>query len=86
MDFLILIGQRNHLPRGEYEALEVIDSHCDDENPDFMIDKRAAAIKSGEFDAVTVMRIRVPHDAVTQALYPATKAVAGVPVTPPAAG
>lgn len=86
MDFLILVGQRKHLPHGEYEALEVIDGQGDEENPEFMTDKRDAAIKSGEFDVVTVMRIRVPHDVVTQALYPAASAVAGVAVMPLAAG
>ncbi len=84
MDFLILVGQRKHLPRGEYEALEVIDAHGDEENPDFMTDKRDAAIKSGAFDAVHVLRVRVPPDAVTLARYPAARAVAGVSVMPPA--
>ena len=77
MDFLILVAQRTHASRGDYEALEVIDSASNDENPDFMEDKRRQAIASGDFDAVTVVNVRVPDAAITAALYPATTPIPG---------
>ena len=79
MDFLILIGQRKQRYPGEYapEALEVLDANGNDENPDFLIEKRDEYEASREFDALAVMTVRVPDAAVTAALYPHAKAVDG---------
>lgn len=77
MDFLILVAQRTNIPRGDYEALEVIDGAGNDENPDFMEQKRREAIASRHFDAVAVVNVRVPHAAITAALFPETTPIAG---------
>lgn len=79
MDFFILVGQRKQRYSGEYmpEALEVIDDIGNSDNPDFLIDKRAEYEASKEFDALSVVRIRVPDDAIKFALYPDSRAIAG---------
>jgi hypothetical protein len=79
MDFLILVGQRKGRYEGEYapEALEVIDSNGNDENPDFMGEKLEGYAGTKEFDALAVLTIRVSGAAVTEALYPAAKAIKG---------
>lgn len=76
MDLLILVGQR----KGEYgpEALEVIDGFGNDENPDFLIERKADAEASKEFDSLAVVRVRIPGAAITEALYPASKAIDGL--------
>lgn len=82
MDFLILVGQRKERYEGEYfpEALEVIDANGNDENPDFLIDKKDEYERSKEFDSLTVVRIRVPVAEITEALYPTSKAIGGLVV------
>ena len=82
MDFLILVGQRKERYEGEYlpEALEVIDANGNDENPDFLIDKKDEYERSKEFDSLTVVRIRVPGAAITESLYPTSKAIGGLVV------
>lgn len=79
MDFLILVGKRKERYEGEYlpEALEVIDANGNDENPDFLIERKAEAEASNEFDSLAVVRVRVLGDAVMEALYPASKAIEG---------
>lgn len=79
MDFLILVGQRKGLYPGEYlpEALDVIDGNGNDENPDFLIDSKVKYEASKEFSAVSIIRVRVPDTAITEALYPASKAIEG---------
>lgn len=83
MDFLILIGQRKCRYAEQYapEALEVIDEYGNDENPDFLVEKMAEYKKTNEFDSLAVVRIRVMSAAITEALYPASKAIAGTVVS-----
>ena len=61
MDFLILVGQRKQRYEGEYlpEALEVIDANGNDENPDFLIDKRDEYERTEEFDSLAVVRVTI---------------------------
>ena len=82
MDFLILVGQRKQRYEGEYlpEALEVIDANGNDENPDFLIDKRDEYERTEEFDSLAVVRVRVSGAAITEALYPTSKAIGGLVV------
>ena len=82
MDFLILVGQRKQRYEGEYlpEALEVIDANGNDENPDFLIDKRDEYERTEEFDSLAVVRIRVSGAAITEALHPTNKAIGGLVV------
>jgi hypothetical protein len=79
MDFFILVGQRIERYPGEYspEALEVIDEIGNIDNPDFLIEKRAEYKASREFDSLAVMRIRVPDEAITAALYPGVSPIIG---------
>jgi hypothetical protein len=79
MDFLILVGQRNCSYEGQYapEVLAAIDSNGNDDNPDFLAEMRELHQKSKEFDSLAVMTIRVSGAAVTEALYPAAKAIKG---------
>ena len=82
MDFLILVGQRKQRYEGEYlpEALEVIDANGNDENPDFLIDKRDEYERTEEFDSLAAVRVRVSGAAITEALYPTSKAIDGLVV------
>lgn len=80
MYFLILVGQRKQSYEGEYlpEALEVIDANGNDENPDFLIDKKDMYERSKEFDSLVVVRVRVPGAAITEALFPTSKDIDGI--------
>ena len=79
MDLLVLVGQRKERYSGEYspEALAVIDSVGDDENPDYMAEQEEGARKSGDFTAIAVLRIRVPGNVVTEKLFPSSGVIAG---------
>lgn len=70
MDIYVLMGQRKCRYAGEYapEALEVINEYGNDENPDFLIDKKKEYESSSEFDAVAVIRLRVSDAAIGAAL------------------
>ena len=82
MDFLILVGQRKQRYEGEYlpEALEVIDANGNNENPEFLINKRDEYERSKEFDSLAVVHVRVPGASITEALYPTSKAIGGLVV------
>lgn len=77
MDLLVLIGQRKERYVGEYapEALAVIDGIGDEENPDYMRDELQKQTESGDFDALSVVRLNVSDNAIREALYPALKSI-----------
>ena len=79
MDLLVLVGQRKGRYEGEYspEALAVIDSIGNDENPEYMAEQEAEAVESGDFSALAVLRIRVPGSVVTEKLFPAASVIDG---------
>lgn len=83
MDILILIGQRKCAYEGQYapEILAAIDDIGDGDNPDYMCMEKRAAVASREFDALTIVKVRVSGAAVTEALYPAQKAIEGVVIS-----
>jgi hypothetical protein len=83
MDIFILVGQRKCRYEGEYapEVLEAIDQFGNDANPDFLIDAKRRLTLTEEFDALSVVKVRVPSQAITDALFPASKAIPGEVVT-----
>jgi len=72
MNIMVLIGQRKCAYAGEYapEALECISEIHNSDNPDFLIEKKAYYEDSDEFDALTVVELSVPDEAIDNALFP----------------
>ena len=72
MDLFVLVGQRKQRYEGEYlpEALAVIDDIGDSDNPEYMREQLQKQTESGDFDALTVLRLSVSEKAVKAALYP----------------
>jgi len=79
MEILVLIGQRKGAYAEQYapEALAVIDANGNDENPGYMRDEHASAVRSNDFDAVTILRIRLSPSMITERLYPSQEPVIG---------
>lgn len=79
MKLLVIVGQRKERYPGEYapEALDVIDEVGNDENPDYIIEKKKAAEDSGDFEAVVVLAIALDGSRVMELLRPKTVELAG---------
>ena len=68
----ILIGQRLCRYDGEYapEALAVADGYTNDDNPDYLVNELTKQRASGEFEAVVVVVVEVPFEAIMDHLRP----------------
>ncbi len=83
MDLMILMAQRKESYPGEYgpEALACMTEYDDSDNPDYLAEKKAEAIASGDFENVELIRISVDGKAIERILRPAIQAVPGTVVT-----
>lgn len=70
MNLIVLFGQRKCEYDGEYapETLEIVCDAVMDTNPDWIHDKKAEYIETGEFDAVELVEIFLGEDA-TKKIY-----------------
>jgi len=77
MKLHILYAQRNERYPGEYapEALAVIDENGMSDNPEYMAEKKASAIKTGEFESVVVVTLEVNGVKIMEALRPAASVI-----------
>jgi len=77
MKLHILYAQRNERYPGEYapEALAVIDENGMSDNPEYMAEQKALAIKTGEFESVAVVTLEVNGVKIMEALRPAVSVI-----------
>lgn len=83
MDLLVVMGQRLARYEGEYgiEALAVMSEAEQSDNPQYLQDVLNRNKESGEFAAVSVLRLRVPESDVRAALFPEERIIEATVVT-----
>ena len=74
-EFHIVVGQRKESYPGEYapEALAVMDEYGVEDNGQWLQDTLAENRSSGDFEAVEIVRLEVPREAIMAILRPATR-------------
>jgi hypothetical protein len=72
MKVYVLMGHRKEQHPGQYapEVLAAIDEIGNEDNPDYLIQEKKKYDDSNEFDALTVICLKVSNDAIDKALYP----------------
>lgn len=65
MKIYILFGRRYYESSAEYppEVLEAIDEYSDDDNPDWIADKRKKHLESGDYSRVEIVCVDIGHGA-----------------------
>lgn len=84
MEIFVLVGHRKEAYEGQYapEVLAAIDDVGNDDNPDYLRDEHQKQLASKDFSGLAIMTLRVPEQAVWQALYPHRTAVDAEVVAP----